>query len=601
VKTVIIGGGKGCRAILELAKSDILQETTLDVHCVMDINPEAPGFVFAKEHDIRTTTSMSEAMSLPDIELVIEITGQHDILNEIHKTLPPSAQLIDHTFTHLLWDLVNAQQNHENQLAERNELEQRLETEMRHIQSLFDSIPDLVIVLNNEKRIIRANGRFIEHFDVSSNEILNKKCSEVLKGSSLDVKCYEDDCPIDDVFKSGKSCSRILQTPPPNETYWEVTHTPINTTDGQITEIIETWHRITERVLLRREVEESEQRFRQFIDSANDMISIKDLDGRYVVVNANILNTFQKKEKEFLGKTAAEVLSKKMALLIKHHDTEVVNRNQPHTYEEVFEIDGKDRHYQSTRFPLPDYKGDLVGVCTISRDITVRKQLQDQIVQSAKLVAVGKLAAGVAHEINNPLTGILAFSEDMQGDIDQTDPHYEDLGIIIRETLRCRDIVRNLLDFARQDSPVLKDVNINDVMTQVLSLVEKLPRFKDINLTRNISENIPFVKADPRQLQQVVLNLILNAVDAMKEKGTIIITTIYNRRQDNCEISVEDTGPGIPENLIDKVFEPFFSTKGTNGLGLALSWGIIERHHGTIEVDTADSGGAIFRILLPSL
>ena len=114
------------------------------------------------------------------------------------------------------------------------------------------------------------------------------------------------------------------------------------------------------------------------------------------------------------------------------------------------------------------------------------------------------------------------------------------------------------------------------------------------------SSDIPLVQADPRQLQQVILNLMLNAMDAMKNRGTIILTTEHDRRHDKCVISVEDTGPGIPENLIDKVFEPFFSSKGTSGLGLAVSWGIVERHRGVIEVDTAVRGGAIFRITLPA-
>ncbi|MGB9913656.1 MAG: sensor histidine kinase, partial [Candidatus Kapaibacteriota bacterium] len=133
-----------------------------------------------------------------------------------------------------------------------------------------------------------------------------------------------------------------------------------------------------------------------------------------------------------------------------------------------------------------------------------------------------------------------------------------------------------------------------------LSLVDRLPQFKDIEINVQLEEKIPKIKADAKQIQQVILNLLINAADAMKYKGKIWITSEYYRQQKKCIISIEDTGPGIPENLIDKIFEPFFSTKSTSGLGLAVSWGIIERHHGTIEVDTAPNGGAIFRILLPA-
>jgi two-component system NtrC family sensor kinase len=226
--------------------------------------------------------------------------------------------------------------------------------------------------------------------------------------------------------------------------------------------------------------------------------------------------------------------------------------------------------------------------------------LGDQLVQAAKLVAVGQLAAGVAHEINNPLTGILAYAEDMIDDFPIGSEHREDLKVIIRETMRCRDIVRNLLNFARQEDPKLETVNPNEVVKQSLLLIEKLPQFRNIVIERKINERIPDIKGDPRQLQQVVLNLMLNAADAMKEKGIIVLLTEYDRRHDKCIISVQDNGPGIPENLIDKIFEPFFSTKGTNGLGLAVCWGIVERHRGIIEVDMPEGGGAAFNVIIPA-
>ena len=141
--------------------------------------------------------------------------------------------------------------------------------------------------------------------------------------------------------------------------------------------------------------------------------------------------------------------------------------------------------------------------------------------------------------------------------------------------------------------------NTNAVVNDILNLVKKLPQFKDINIIFNSAENMADIQSDPQQLQQVILNLMLNAADAMNFKGKLILKTECDFHQEICIISVEDTGPGIPENLLDKIFEPFFSTKGTNGLGLAVSWGIIERHRGSIEVDTGKNGGAIFRIILP--
>ncbi|MCK5741675.1 MAG: hypothetical protein KAH48_05615, partial [Chlorobi bacterium] len=250
---------------------------------------------------------------------------------------------------------------------------------------------------------------------------------------------------------------------------------------------------------------------------------------------------------------------------------------------------------------LFDHRQNVVGVCTIARDVSKEIHLQEQLVQTEKLAAIGKLAAGVAHEINNPLTGILAFAEDLKEEYQESDFQFADLSVIVRETLRCRDIVRNLLDFSRQDKPNFEIRKPDDIVGSTLNLIEKLPQFKDINIQRCFGVDIPFISCDPKQLHQVLLNFLLNAADAMKSKGVICIRTAFESENNKCVISVEDDGPGIPEKMVDKIFEPFFSTKNTNGLGLAVSWGIVERHGGIIEVDTAEKSGAIFRIVLPAI
>lgn len=187
------------------------------------------------------------------------------------------------------------------------------------------------------------------------------------------------------------------------------------------------------------------------------------------------------------------------------------------------------------------------------------------------------------------------------GDIRNDHIFKEDVSVIIRETKRCRDIVKNLLDFSRQDKPRFEEMSPNQIVERAIPLIEKLPQFRDIQLELKLTKKPPNVRCDPRQLQQVILNFMTNATEAMNGKGRITLTTSYHRRRNECVIAVEDTGPGIPENLVDKIFDPFFSTKGTNGLGLAVSWGIIERHGGTVEIDMAEHGGAIFNIVLPAL
>jgi len=601
MKTVIIGGGKGCRAIIELSLGGFLKELPIDICCVVDLDSNAPGLVFARDRGLNTSSDMYAILSsTPNIELIIELTGNDEVLESIYKIMPPGARLIDHTFAHIFWDLVNAQEDQRRQLREITDLEQKIEKERHFLQSLFDTIPDPLVVLDRNKKTIKINASLSEFSGFSSDIALGMTCDQLLSNTELADKCRQTAPLLDDVLQTGKPHTMVWRTNQPEEAYWEVTRTPISDRNGNIEAILGIWHRITEKVKLRREIESAEQRFRSFIDSAIDWISIKDLEGRYVIVNPAIARAFHRKVDDFIGKTPNEILPRDMARTIRIHDQEVLAEKRHRTYDEVIPIDNHNYHFQTVRFPLTDYKGTIIGTCTIARDVTSEKDLRDQLVQSTKLAAIGKLAAGVAHEINNPLTGILAYAEDMAEDFPADDQHHKDLKVIIRETMRCREIVRNLLNFARQEAPRLETLSPNEVVNQAIMLVERLPQFRNINIEKRLECEVPTIRSDPGQMQQVILNLMLNAAEAMKEKGTIKLVTEYDQRHDKCIISVEDTGPGIPENLIDKLFEPFFSTKGTNGLGLAVSWGIIERHRGTIEIDMAEGGGAIFKIILPA-
>lgn len=601
MKTVIIGGGKGCEAIIDLATSTFMRELTLDIECVMDIDTAAPGIQRARELRIETSADLEEALSTEGVELVIELTGRDDVLEHIHRILPPGVTLVDHTFAHIFWDLVSAQQQREWQLHQMTELEQRVEREQVFLQSLFDTIPDIVVVYDPNRRPLRINAAYTRFAGLSLEQALAKNGGELFSGTELASFAADNNRSIDDVVRTGQPRSMICQTAQPEEAYWEVTHTPILGHSGKLEAVVGTFHRITERIKLHRQVERAEQRFKSFIDSAHDWISIKDSDGRYVIVNPVCAHAFDKEPGDFIGKRPEEVLPLEACNTVMEHDRQVVECDCHQTFEEVYHLHGTDHHFQTVRFPLADHHGDIMGVCTIARDVTSERELRDQLVQAAKLAAVGKLAAGVAHEINNPLTGVLAFAEDMLDDLPEEHPHREDLGVIIRETLRCREIVRNLLDFARLEKLVLIEVSPNDVILQALQLVSKLPQFRNIAIRQRLAKELPKIKCDTKQLQQVVLNLMMNSADAMNGAGEIKLTTRYRKQAEQCVITVEDSGPGIPDDLRERIFEPFFTTKGTSGLGLAVSWGIVERHHGVIEIDNAKSGGAIFRIVVPAV
>ena len=227
------------------------------------------------------------------------------------------------------------------------------------------------------------------------------------------------------------------------------------------------------------------------------------------------------------------------------------------------------------------------------------RAMQNQLLQAEKLAAIGKLAAGVAHEINNPLTGILTGASLMLEDIPPDDPRHEELKIIVDETLRCRKIVKGLLDFARQTKPQKQAVSLNKVIADVMSLVGKQAAFRDIDVKMDLASDLPEVMADQDQMRQVVLNVVLNAADAMPRGGELRFATRADPTAKAVQVSIADNGPGIPDEIKHKIFDPFFTTKQTGtGLGLAIAYGIVDRHGGAVSIDSKQGRGTavIFRI-----
>lgn len=264
-----------------------------------------------------------------------------------------------------------------------------------------------------------------------------------------------------------------------------------------------------------------------------------------------------------------------------------------------FDKEGKELFYSISTYPIYE-KGELVAVAEISKDITNDINIQKTMMQQQKLASVGRLAAGVAHEINNPMTTILTTAMLLQEDFDKDDPTCLELKTISDETLRCRKIVASLLDFARQSKPIKKASQINKIVTASITLTRKQAAFENITITSNLSEELPLISVDKDQIQQALINLSLNAIEAIKQGGEISFTTRISSRGDAIEILVSDTGEGIPEENLTTIFEPFFSTKETGtGLGMAITYGLIQQHGGTIDVESKPGEGATFTIRLP--
>ena len=236
------------------------------------------------------------------------------------------------------------------------------------------------------------------------------------------------------------------------------------------------------------------------------------------------------------------------------------------------------------------------------RDRQLRRQSQEEIRRSEKFAMIGRLAAGVAHEINNPLGSIMLFSRLLLRKAPSGGLQQENLKRIEKETRRCQVIVQGLLDFARRREPEFEDININDVVDKTIDLFANNPMLHNILIARETRPDLPRISVDPAQIMQVFTNILMNAVDGMDGRGTITIKTSFSASTKDIEVSFSDTGDGIADEMIEKIFEPFYTTKSVGqgtGLGLSVSLGIVEKHGGTIKVHSRLGEGATFVVVLP--
>jgi two-component system NtrC family sensor kinase len=236
------------------------------------------------------------------------------------------------------------------------------------------------------------------------------------------------------------------------------------------------------------------------------------------------------------------------------------------------------------------------------RDERLKDFTRKKVMESERLALVGQLSANVAHELNNPLQGIVTFSHLLLERSCTEDPARNNLQKIVTQANRCRDIIRGLLDFSRQRKPDKSLADINAILKDCVSLLEKQALFHNVKIILELEPNLPRIIVDASQIERVFINMIVNAADAMEGVGTLTITTCHCHEEDCLEIEITDTGYGIPEENLEKIFDPFFTTKETGhgvGLGLAISYGIIKEHKGSIFVESEVGKGTTFIVKLP--
>jgi two-component system NtrC family sensor kinase len=315
---------------------------------------------------------------------------------------------------------------------------------------------------------------------------------------------------------------------------------------------------------------------------------------------------------EAIGRTIFEVLHRQPAESLRHEFDDVFRTGRVQTLHMESTASGDARTFRISRIPMRLTEGGITHVIAIGEDVTEWREAQDRFAHAEKLAAIGQLAAGVMHEINNPLATIAACAESLALRLDDvrrdggTPPKDGDefLKIIDNEVHRCKRIIDSLLDFSRPKAVTKASTDINAVVEHTLFLVKHHARFKKMHVELLLNDQLPRVHANREQLVQVFMALMINAVDAMDEQGTITIRTRSGRGAYEAVVAeVVDHGVGISRGDASKIFEPFFTTKAPGrgtGLGLSICYGIIADHGGRIEVDSTPGAGSTFRILLPA-
>jgi two-component system NtrC family sensor kinase len=250
--------------------------------------------------------------------------------------------------------------------------------------------------------------------------------------------------------------------------------------------------------------------------------------------------------------------------------------------------------------PIPVRSHDEIGELALSFNENTEElaRVQRQLTEMEKLASVGRLAAGVAHEINNPLTGILTYAETLRDDVDPS--QQADIDAIIAETLRCREIVRRLLGFARRRPPTKRPTDLNEIVERVVHSLERQKTFASTILRTQPARGLPTAMLDGNQIHQVLANLLLNAAQAMPEGGIVTVTTETSDDRKTVYLHVSDTGTGVPPEVRPHIFDPFFTTKSSGtGLGLPVVWGIVQQHRGRLSFVTESGHGTTFSVELP--
>jgi PAS domain S-box-containing protein len=470
MRIAVVGGGKRCKRLMEVIEQHRFKEIHPRVIAVADLDNQAPGFVKARKQGLWVTSDYNEFFNREDIDLIIELTNNMDIYNDILSKKASNVRAISTRTAQLFWEISRV-----------STMQKKCSQELQETRAMYQTvinelIQEDVMVIGYDHRIMDVNESMLNKLGRSREEVIGRFCYEITHHQSVPCSGKNHPCPL----------IETLNTEKPSQT----THI--------------------------------------------------------------------------------------------HHDK-----------------DHREIYYSISTYPLIE-DNEVIGAIEISRDITRDINMQKVVMQQEKLASIGRLSAGVAHEINNPLTTILTTAMLIQEDLDQHDPMFDELQTIANESLRCRKIVTSLLDFARQKKPRKELNDINALVKATIMLINKQASFKDVYLEHVLADDLPAVEVDKDQIQQALINLALNAIEAVEPGGRVVLSTNYIEKGRLVEIAVSDNGPGIAPETLDRIIDPFFTTKETGtGLGLAITHGIVEQHGGILDVLSELGSGSCFFIRLP--
>ena len=477
---------------------------------------------------------------------------------------------------------------------------------------VFDSLTLPALILAPDRTILTVNKSFVNKYGVTKDQVAGRNCHDFFY--YFENRCSPDDCPLAEVLanRTGKSVSRHLETRNREEKWEDRVLSPILDDEGEVRYIIENMRDVTRVKTLEKELGEVRGFLEKVVQSSTSGIIAADIKGNILFMNptAEELTGYTLKQaqdkitirdiynpgqaQEIMKKLRDPDLSGKGRLPLCH--VNVVNsRGEEVPVEMSAAIIYEDEHEVGTMGIFNDIREKLVQENRM-------RQMLSRVAQAEKMASLGRLAAGVAHEINNPLTGILLYASLMSEAIEDGNAFSEDITCIIEDAQRCKDIVKGLLTYSRHTNPNRETLELNDLVSDSLSLIRDQRLFMQVNVVKELSDEMMPIFGDRNQLSQVIINLVMNAIDAMERVGTLTLRTYRNSKDSRVCLEVSDTGCGILKENLPKIFDPFFTTKepgkGT-GLGLSTVYGIVESNGGVIRVKDTSENGTTFIVELP--